>query len=103
MEQLINNLLNMTMEQFMSETREELVESDEIYLKDCADERDLEKRYEELDIPPKQRMLIDDYMACADTARQRYADISYIAGIKDALKMCVHLGVLKDSEEITTV
>ena len=101
MEQLINNLLNMTMEQFMSEAREELAESDEIYLKDRADERDLERRYEELDITPKQRMLINDYMACAKTANQRYVDISYIAGIKDALKMCMHLGVLKNPEEIT--
>ena len=103
MEQLINNLLKMTMDQFMSESREELVFSDESYLKDCADERDLEERYEKLDIPQEQRWLINDYMACANTARQRYADISYIAGIKDALKMCMHLGVLKNPDEITTV
>lgn len=49
-----------------------------------------------LDLPDKKRILINDYIACVKTCDNRYSDISYMAGIKDAVRMFVYLGLLKD-------
>lgn len=42
----------------MDESRKELGMSDEIYLRDCKDERELNERYMELEMERKQRMLL---------------------------------------------
>ncbi len=96
MEQLINKLINMGTDQFMDRSREELVMTDEIYLKDNKDEKALEKRYEALDLTTEQKMLINDYISCVKSADDRYSDISYIAGIQDAVRMFVQLDLLKN-------
>jgi hypothetical protein len=41
-------------------------------------------------------MVINDYIACTATVNHRYADISYMAGIRDTVKMLVSLGLIKD-------
>lgn len=96
MENIMNKLINMGIRDFIDESREKLALEDEAYLIDKRDEDALERRYLELDLPRKQRILIDDYIACMKTAGIRYADISYIAGIKDAVRMFAKLGLLKD-------
>ena len=63
---------------------------------DIEDEGELERRYTNLDLPDEQRILINDYIACVKTCDNRYSDISYMAGIKDAVRMFVYLGLLKD-------
>ena len=44
---------------------------DRIYQKDKEDEEDLERRYMELELSPKQRMIINDYIACIKSAESR--------------------------------
>ena len=68
--------------------------SDKIYLKDRKDERELDERFMELELEKKQRMLVNDYIACMQTAHNRYEDICYVAGVLDAVKMLNRLGVL---------
>ena len=41
-------------------------------------------------------MLVNDYVACMETTRKRYADISYAAGVKDSIMMLIRLGALKE-------
>lgn len=96
MEQLIDKLLEMGMGQFMDHSRQDLIMTDEVYLKDIEDEGELEQRYMRLDLPDKKRILINDYIACVKTCDNRYSDIFYMAGIKDAVRMFVYLGLLKD-------
>ena len=74
--------------------------TDEVYLKDIEDEGELEQRYMGLDLPDKKRILINDYIACVKTCDNRYSDISYMAGIKDAVRMFVYLGLLKDYDSL---
>ena len=103
MKQLIGKLLDMGLEQFANNSRQKLVLTDEVYLRDKEDEEKLEQRYMDLDLPDNHRMFIDDYIACLKTCADRYSDISYVSGLKDAVKMCTYLGLLKDfdiSEEI---
>ena len=42
-------------------------------------------RFMELDLPEHDRMIINYYIACLQTVDCRYADISYMAGIEDAI------------------
>ena len=98
MEKLLEKLLDMGMEQFVDGTREELVLSDEDYLKDIEDEKMLEQRYEEMNLPDNQRMFLNDYISCMKTANSRYSDISYAAGIKDAIRMFMYLDLLKEEQ-----
>ena len=84
------------MGQYMDHSRQDLIMTDEVYLKDIEDEGELEQRYMRLDLPDKKRILINDYIACVKTCDNRYSDISYMAGIKDAVRMFVYLGLLKD-------
>ncbi len=100
MEQLINKLLEMGMGQFMDNSRQDLIMTDEVYLKDIEDEGELEQRYITLDLPEKERILINDYIACVKTCDNRYSDISYMAGIKDAVRMFTYLGLLKDFDAV---
>ena len=100
MEQLINKLLDMGMGQFMDNSRQDLIMTDEVYLSDIEDEGELEQRYMSLNIPDKDKILINDYIACVKTCDNRYSDISYMAGIKDAVRMFVYLGLLKDYDSL---
>lgn len=95
MEKLVEKIIEVGIEQFADSSRQELVLSDKDILKDFADEKSLEQRYEKLNLTKEQRMLINDYISCMKTADSRYSDISYIAGIKDTIKMFVYLDLLK--------
>lgn len=96
MEKLINKLIRLGIRGFMDESRQKLAMEDEIYLKDSEDEEELEQQYIGLDMPRKQRILINDYIACMKTANIRYSNISYMAGVKDTVKMLMQLGMLKE-------
>lgn len=98
MEELFEKLMSMGMEQFVDDTREELILSDADYLKDIEDEKMLERRYEEMNIPQNQRMFLNDYISCMRTADSRYSDISYAAGIKDTIRMFIYLDLLKEEK-----
>ena len=98
MEQLIDKLLEMGMGQFMDHSRQDLIMTDEVYLKDIEDEGELEQRYMRLDLPDKKRILINDYIACLMTREHRMADISYMAGISDSIKFLNAIGLLKGSK-----
>lgn len=96
MEKLINKLIHLGIRGFMDESKQKLAMEDEIYLNDSEDEEELEQRYMGLSIPREQRRLIDDYIACMKTVNKRYSDISYMAGVKDTVKIFVQLGMLKE-------
>lgn len=102
MEQILQKLMDMGIGEFMDKSRQKLCMSDTVYLRDMEDERELEQRYTELDLSRHQRLLVNDYVACMETVRNRYADISYAAGVTDVIKILVQSGLLngiKLSEE----
>lgn len=98
MEQLVNKLVDMGLEQFMDNSRQVLIMADDVYLQDIKDKEELEQRYMNLNLPSEQGFIINDYIACLKTAYSRYADISYKAGIIDAVEMLAYLELLKDTE-----
>ncbi len=97
MNKLIEDLIKKGMGNFMDRSRDALAWTDEIYLNDIKDENELAQRYN-LDLTKGQRKVINDYVACASTANHRYADISYMCGIKDTVSLLVSLGLVKGVE-----
>lgn len=98
MNKLIDELINRGLGSLINASRDALAQTDEIYLKDCKDADLLERQYKKLDLTNEQRILIYDYMACTSTVSHRYADISYICGIKDTVGMLASLGLIKGVE-----
>lgn len=98
MNKLIEDLIEKGIGNFMDVSRDELAQGDEIYLNDRKDEDELERRYEKLDLTREQRIVVNDYIACASTVNHRFADISYMCGIKDTVSMLVSLGLIKGVE-----
>lgn len=96
MEELIRILTESGLEDFIEKGKEPLLLKDEVYLKDKADLRELEERYLKLDLTQEQRRLINDYIACGETAYARAADLCYMAGIRDAVLLLKEMGLLKE-------
>lgn len=96
MEGFINDLLDMGMGQYMDTSRQELIKTDELYRKYLMDEGKFERQCMNLGLPDEQKSLINDYIDSIKTCDNRYSDISYMAGIKDAVRMFCCLGLLKD-------
>ena len=98
MNKLIEELIKKGMGNFMDRSRDALAWADETYLNDRRDEHELERQYENLDLTKGQKKVINDYIACTLSSNQRYADISYMCGIKDTVSLLVSLGLIKGVE-----
>ncbi|MCI8373753.1 MAG: hypothetical protein HFI75_15430 [Lachnospiraceae bacterium] len=98
MNKLIEDLIKKGMGNFMDRSRDALAWADETYLNDRRDEKELERRYGNLDLTKEQKKVMNDYVACTLSSNQRYADISYMCGIKDTVSMLVSLGLIKGVE-----
>lgn len=95
MDKLIEHLLKRELDYIIDENKEKLILSDEVYKKDTKDENELENKYLALDLSKQQRMIINDYIACIRTTKDRCIDLAYIAGIQDAIKLLNSLNLLK--------
>lgn len=98
MDSLINKLIKENLGNIMDKSRDVLLLEDEIYIHDSSDKEALEKRYDALRLNEKDRIVINDYIACKDTISSRIADLSYIAGASDTVKLLNSLKLLKEFE-----
>ena len=75
-------------------TKEALYKADKILAADNDDAGDLEESVMKLDLDRHQRMVVNDYVACIQTAWNRTADLAYVAGIKDTLALLASLDLI---------
>ncbi len=87
MKKTAKRMIEKGMAHHMEQSVRKLAEEDQIYQYDKKAEQELEQRYERLVLPREYRMFFNDYLACIRSADCRYAEISYMAGILDALEM----------------
>ena len=66
--------------QVVMELLEAFLIQDEIYQKDIADACWLQEKYEQLELSKEQRMLINDYIACLETASHRKCEVAIAIG-----------------------
>lgn len=98
MNKFINDLIGKGMGNFMDHSRDGLMWEDEIHKKAREEEDEWEKKVKELGLGREQEKVIDKYISSIFTVTQRYADISYMAGIKDTVGMLVSLNLIKGVE-----
>lgn len=97
MNKFINKLLENGLGNIIDKDMDKLVYEDKTYQQDSNDEKELEKRYDDLDLSKQERILINDYIACIQTTNARAVELAYIAGIRDIIKFLNGLGLLKGS------
>ena len=98
MDKLINQLIYEKLGSCMDKSRDALLLEDETYINDEKDKEALETRYDSLNLKEHDRIVINDYIACIGTLNSRIADLSYIAGVSDTVKLLNSLGLLKEYE-----
>ncbi len=99
MDKVINQLIQENIGQAIDKRRDRLLASDEMYQQDSVDAEDLLRRYETLNLERNNRMFINDLICCIETRDSRCADLSYLCGFSDAIKLLHELGILKDFKE----
>ena len=75
-------------EEMRNESMKQINEKEKEIIQDNADLLELAMRYEHLNIPHKDRRIIDDYIACILSRQERMETLIYYAGRKDALCYC---------------
>ena len=92
--------MEMTTKMMMLQNIEKMVEqrrvneNDSYIRQDNEDLKYLENRYDQLQLSHTVKRVIDDYIACLQTRDERYADLSYVAGIRDTINLLQGMGML---------
>ena len=95
MEDLISKLIDRGLGNIIDKSRDLLILQDEVYLKDSQDLNELEERYTNLELSKEQRMIVNDYIACGESVHARINDLSYMAGMRDAVLLLNQMGLIK--------
>lgn len=99
MNNIINQLIQENIGQVIDKRRDRLLMDDEMYQQDSTDSEELLKRYEALNLEKADRIFINDLICCIETRDSRCADLSYLCGFADAIKLLHSLGILKEFEK----
>lgn len=75
--------------------------SDKYLQQDNADLILFQNRYEDLNMHYTVRRVMDDYIACMHSKEERLAELSYCAGIKDAVTLMKSVGMLPEKTTVT--
>lgn len=98
LDKLINDLLKKGLGNFIDRSRDALIWDDEIY-QDCIREEDKsEEKCLDMGLTKRQKKIMKQYVSDIRATEHRYADLSYLAGVKDTVGMLVSLGMVKGME-----
>lgn len=75
-------------------TREELLKQDDEYCRLEANRDEMEMMYMELDKYKEAMALVKDYISIVQETDMRFADVSYMAAVKDTISLMSSLGFL---------
>ena len=92
MKQFMESIVDMGLEQQMAVWSAQDAE----YLEYSRETEELEMKYEALDLTKEKRRLINDYVACMHSRDERFAELSYMAGICEAFMLFWKLGIGKE-------
>jgi len=99
MDAFVNELLETHLGNIIDQSRCELIRADKTCMQDEKDLSELEQRYTALSLDRADRLVINDYIACIQTVEHRSCDLSYLAGVRDTVKLLHSLGAIKDFEK----
>lgn len=98
MDKFIDKLLN-SLGNAIDQSRDELTLANKTCKQNERNLRILEERYMSLNLNKDDRTLIDEYITCMQKADHRISDFSYIAGVRDTVKVLHSLNLLQGMEE----
>lgn len=94
-EKMSDKIIDLGLSEFMTKTREEFAKRDNLYGEQERMTTEAEKKYEALELQAETKEIIEEYIEKMRNLEQQYADISYMAGMKDAVLILSSLGLLK--------
>ena len=89
-----NDIYERVIRTMIDESREENVLHDEMYLE--LEERRSRMENENLCKYPEAMKLIEDYITLVQETNMRFADISYMCGVKDTISLMVSLKLIRE-------
>lgn len=89
--EIVNTALGMVMDK----TRDKIILADKEYKEESIKEEHRRQKYLDLDLSDKERKIIEKYVAQIENRCGRTADLSYMAGVKNAIELMNGLGLLK--------
>lgn len=98
MNKLINDLLKKGLGNFIDKSRDALIWDDKIYQKCSREEDEAEEKCLNMGLTKGQKKIMKQYVSDIRATEHRYADLSYLAGVKDTLGVLVSLGMIKGME-----
>ena len=98
MDKLIDDLLKKGLGNFIGRSRDALIWDDEVYQKCSREEDRAEEEFLGLGLTVGQVKIINNYVSDVRATNHRYADLSYLAGVKDTVGMLVSLELIKGME-----
>lgn len=100
-EMLSKELLEKTVAEAIDITRNQYAKTDSVYKMELENLEKLLREYEDLPLEKEVRSRIDAYIQSLEKLDGRYADLSYIAGIRDACFWAAKIGLISiDFEKI---
>lgn len=99
MDKFVKKLVKNHLGAFMDKSIDALALNDDVYLADSKAADELEERYNALNLPERDRIVINDYIACLATKEHKMRDIAYLAGVSDSIKLFSSLGAIKELGE----
>ena len=98
---LSKELLEKTVAEAIDITRNQYAKTDSVYKMELEKLEKLLREYEDLPLGKEVRSKIDAYIQTLEKLDGRYADLSYIAGIRDACFWAAKIGLISiDFEKI---
>ena len=91
---LSKELLEKTVAAAIDITRNQYAKTDSVYKMELENLEKLLREYEDLPLEKEVRSRIDAYIQSLEKLDGRYADLSYIAGIRDACFWAAKIGLL---------
>lgn len=88
MKEMINGLVEEELEQWIEKRVSEKLLQDEIYLKDIKDAQEIESRLDRMGFTIEQKRVMNDYIACLNSAYTQMRDVAYLAGVEYAQSEC---------------
>lgn len=95
MDEISNKILEGGFDKFMNNSREEMIKRDNSYQEKQKKLADMERAYTSLELSENDRKIIEGYIFQREELESKYADISYMAGIRDAFVLLNRLGFFK--------
>lgn len=93
MDSIISELIDLGLGDIASDSRDDLLLKDTLYLNCCKKLECAEKAFNELVLSDEQLKIINEYISCLEESLSRINDISYLAGVRAALAFLAELGI----------